>query len=256
MASVLTVSSFASDLLRHSEIQDASQNGLQICPDESRPVRRICSAVDSGLAVLEAAAKRKADLLLVHHGLLWGKSLPIAGNYGEKVRLCMKRGLSLFASHLPLDTHLTLGNSAQLAGHFQLARPQQAFFHGKTPIGVVGELPSAAGVDASHFVSRAQKLVGSPVVRLLPFGPKRIRRVGIVSGGTSTLFDYPEISQVDLLITGEPRQSNYHDAREAQVNLLYVGHYASETVGVRALGELLRKRFRVAHEFIDIPTGI
>jgi putative NIF3 family GTP cyclohydrolase 1 type 2 len=91
---------------------------------------------------------------------------------------------------------------------------------------------------------------------MLPFGPTTIRRVGIVSGGTSSLFDLPEVSGLDLLITGEPRQSNFHDAAEHKLNLLFIGHYSSETVGVRAVGDHLAAKFGVQHEFIDVPTGI
>lgn len=243
-----------SEILAHSAIKDSSQNGIQIeGARRGTKVTKICTAVDSGMAVLEEAASRGAQMLFVHHGILWGRSLPVEGMYADKVRLCMERGLNLFASHLPLDCHTEFGNSAILARHFGLTEVRSGFLHGQTPIGVTGVIKPST---RAALIASGGRLLGSSGARMLEFGPEMITRVGIVSGGTSSLFDYPELAHLDLLITGEPRQSNYHEAMERKLNLLFIGHYASETVGVRALGEHLAAHFGLVHEFIDLPTGI
>lgn len=241
-------------LLSHPAIKDASQNGVQVRGARPyTPVTKICSSVDAGMGVLEQAVKLNAQFLIVHHGLLWGRSLAIDGLYADKVRLCLEHGLALFASHLPLDTHPEFGNSAILGKHFGVSKIERGFLHSETPIGIIGEV---SATSRESFVSKANMLVGCSGARMLPFGPAAIQRVGIVSGGTSTLFDYPEIAKLDLLITGEARHSNFHEAMERKINLLFVGHYASETVGVRAVGEHIQSKYGIEHEFIDMPTGI
>ncbi len=254
MVNTEDLATYIDGILLHSTVKDASQNGIQVRGDKSdSPVTKVCSSVDAGFAVLEQAIKLRAQFLIVHHGLLWGRSLPVDGPYADKIRLCMENGLTLFASHLPLDTHPEFGNSAILGKHFGLTKIERGFMHGQSQIGVIGEVNNA---KRESFVTTANNLAGSAGARLLPFGPTNVSRVGIVSGGTSTLFEYPEIATLDLLITGEARQSNFHDAMERKINLLFVGHYASETVGVRAIGEHLRAKFSIEHEFIDMPTGI
>jgi dinuclear metal center YbgI/SA1388 family protein len=254
MVNTIDLTTYTEQILNHGAIKDASQNGVQVGGALiDAPVLKVCSAVDSGISVLREAAKRGAQVLLVHHGLLWGRSLPVAGLYGEKVRFCMENGLTLFASHLPLDSHPEFGNSAQLARHFNLTEVRPSFMHGTAPIGVIADAPAAT---RESFMTRGAQLPGGYSPRMLPFGPTTIRRVGIVSGGTSSLFEMPEVTDLDLLITGEPRQSNFHDAAERKVNLLFIGHYSSETVGVRAVGDHLAAKFGVTHEFIDVPTGI
>jgi dinuclear metal center YbgI/SA1388 family protein len=220
----------------------------------SKTVSKVAVAVDSGESIIEKAIAAKAELLIVHHGLLWGHEQPITGAFGRKIRKLITGGCSLYASHLPLDGHPEVGNNALLAKFFELSIDSMFVMAGAKPIGVSAHSSVPRSLD--FFLTKAKSLIGFGPSLALPFGPTEIRRVGIISGsGSSELHVAAELG-MDLLISGEPKQSAYHQCKELKINALFAGHYATETVGVRALGDLLEKQFGVASVFIDEPTGI
>ena len=45
-------------------------------------------------------------------------------------------------------------------------------------------------------------------------------------------------------------------AREAGIHFIAAGHYATETFGIRALGDWLAARFGVEHIWVDIPNPV
>ena len=199
--------SFLSETLAHSTIKDTSLNGLQV--DGNSEVTRVAVTVDASLETVRQAISESAQLLIVHHGLFWDKPATLTGALGETTRELIQSGISLFASHLPLDAHATLGNNAILARLLELDNLTPAFPYYGSEIGWAGE--NARGFTLHEMRERLATLPGADLEMLmLPFGPKRPTKVGIVSGSGADALYGCAVSDIDTLITGEPRQFAYH----------------------------------------------
>jgi len=219
--------------------------------ENSGQVARIAATVDASLATVQLAVKAKADLLIVHHGLFWSSSHPWTGKKYELIRRLIENDIAVYSSHLPLDAHPKLGNNAQLCAAlgFKKLRP---FFqsHGQT----IG-LQSTTTIYRDELASRLARATGArPLV--IPGGPKICRRVGVVTGGAGGDLKIAAAEGVDTFITGEGPHWTYALAEELGINVLYGGHYATETFGVKALAEHLAKRLQVPWTFLDHPTGL
>lgn len=244
----------ANRLLKIDQIPDypVAHNGLQL-ENRSGKVTRIASAVDSHLGIIEKAVAAKADLLIVHHGLFWTPPVPLTGVAYQKIATALDGGLAVYSAHLPLDAHPTLGNNALLAKLLGLKKPQPILPYQGVPIG----MKFAVQRDRDALVAQLAKGLRIPrqEIHVMPFGPAKVRRLGICSG--SSPVDKAAAEGVDTFITGEGPQHTYGLARELGVNLIYAGHYQTETLGVRALAERLAKKYKLpAPTFIDEPTGL
>lgn len=240
--------------LEISRYNDHGYNGLQV-ESTSTSVQKIACAVDAGLSVAERAVESGCQLLVVHHGILWGQSEPFVGPLARKLHLLLSRGLSLYAAHLPLDGHLRYGNATLLASEIGACNVSPCFEYKGATIGVQAEFQSPVPLDdVIARVSSFEGVLCPPVV--LPFGKRIIQRIGIATGSATGFIRECALRGLDLLITGEPKQEAYHTAREYQCSVLCIGHYASETFGVRALERVLAERFRVETTWISEPTGI
>jgi dinuclear metal center YbgI/SA1388 family protein len=245
------LTAYLDEYLRVADISDASPNGLQVQGAER--VGHIAYAVDASLLSMKAAVRAGADMLIVHHGLWWGRHEQIVGNLHRRVAALIKNNLSLYAAHLPLDCHPEVGNNSELARLLR-ARVERPFasYRGME-VGVIATLPRAQ--KRAAFVSAVGKqLDAEPAV--LAFGPESVRRVGIVSGAGAAAAEEAARAGCDTLLTGETSHAAFHPAREAGINLVFAGHYATETVGLRALERHLRKRFGVGGTFVAAPTGL
>ena len=242
---------FLDEYLKISEIKDYGPQGLQI---EGRDeIRKIIGAVDAHLPVVETALSHGADMLLVHHGIFWGGPQKISGGYGRLVRAYIQADLNLYAAHLALDAHPEVGNNAQLARRLGL---EVTAWWGKVngvPLAALAESPAPITFD--ELTACYQEQVGD-VKLFLAHGPQQIRRVGILSGSGARQIEEAAALGCDAFITGETSHAQYYDALNHGMNVLYGGHYTSETVGVQALGQLLVEKFGVEFEFVDLPTGI
>ena len=239
--------------LKTSLYHDGTVNGLQI-EGSKQSIKRVALAVDAGLSTLQAAAKLKADILVVHHGLSWGGINEISGVMGRRVRAILDGGFSLYVAHLPLDGHPTLGNAAVIAKQLSLIGRAPFLFEAGQPIGIQGTFSQPKKL--SEVVEAMKKITGTEHPFTLPFGRKEVSSVGIVTGGGSSAVWEASKEGLDLLISGEPKQSVYHDAKDLKMNCIFAGHYATETFGVRAVGAWLEKKYQLKTFFIDEPTGI
>lgn len=239
------------DFLRVRDIGDDPQacNGLQV--ENAGEVTRVAVAVDACQAVFRAAAALKADLLIVHHGLFWGGITPLTGRQFARLQVLVDNGIALYGAHIPLDVHPEVGNNAVLAG--MLGVPVSGTW-GSYQGGDVGVWGSVE-VTREEIGARLAKSLGV-TARLLPCGPERSRRVGVVTGAGGSLIAEAAAAGVDTLVTGEGKHHSFFDAEELGVNVFYAGHYATETVGVRALGERLAREHGLPWSFIDHPTGL
>lgn len=243
--------SYMDDYLRVNEISDVSINGLQI--EGKKEVKKVCLGVDSSLEIFKEASKRKADLILVHHGLIWGGLKSIRGLVKERISYLLENGISLYAAHLPLDMHPEVGNNIGLIKILNLSDPEPfGAYHG-VKIGFKGKYEKMKSVKE---ISKTLERALPAKVESFNFGPDKIKSVGIVSGGGGSAFEDCIKEEIDLFITGEPSHTIYHIAKEAGINLIFAGHYATEKLGVMALGKNIEEKYKIKTEFIDIPTGL
>ncbi len=246
------VISFCDELLEIGRFADYGPNGLQVPGREA--VSKIATGVTANREFLGAAVDSGADLAIVHHGLFFGDGpRALSERLARRLRLVLEAEVSLAAYHLPLDAHPEIGNNALLCAGLGLA-PEASFGEVKgNPIGIVSG--SAEGIEPGELVRRVAELTGrEPLV--FDAGPPTIRRVGIVSGGGTSALEEAAALDLDAFITGEPAEHAMGDARESGIHFIAAGHYATETFGIRRLGELLEERFGLEHEFIDVPNPI
>ena len=238
-------------LLRISEIGDYERavNGLQV--ENSGRVTRIAAAVDASLATVKLAVHSKADLLVVHHGLFWGASHPWTGKRYELLRTLLEADLAVYSAHLPLDAHPKLGNNALLCAALGLRRLRPFFLSHGTKIGFQAETKMAR----NKLVTAVKRATGA-AARLIPGGPPVCRRIGVVTGGAGGELAVAAAEGVDTFVTGEGPHWTYALAEELGLNVIYGGHYATETFGVKALVAHLAKRFKVPWTFLEHPTGL
>ncbi len=234
-----------------ANIKDYGPQGLQI--EGRSEVRRIIGLVDAHQPCVEAALARHADLMLVHHGIFWGGPKPLRASYGALVRSFMRADLNLYAAHLALDAHPAIGNNAELARRLGLEVVDWwANINGKK-IAALALAPG--GVPLDELVQRFEQTVGR--VKLVQAqGSPLIQRVGILSGAGAREIEEAAALGCDLFITGETSHAHYYAALNAGLNVIYGGHYTTETVGVQALGRHLQEKFSLEFEFVDLPTGM
>ncbi len=225
-------------------------NGLQV--DGRQPVERVCVATDACQATIDATIESGAQLLVVHHGLFWGEPLPLTGPAYRRIKALVEHDVAVYSAHLPLDTHPELGNNALLAQALGLTS--------EGTFGAIGDFVNvgvwaAADLSLEALSVLLEKVCGAPP-HVIGGGPDHVRRVGIVTGAGSSMLEAAHSEGLDTLVSGEGPHHTYHQALELGMNLIYAGHYATETLGVRALGERLAERFGVEWSFLDVPTGL
>lgn len=243
-----TITAFLDWELHIAAFQDDSHNGLQVA--NSGRVSRVCAGVDASMEFFRKAAECKADLLVCHHGLSWGDSLKrITGLNYRRIKFLLDHDMALYACHLPLDAHPRLGNNARICRALGL-RGLKPFgrYHG-TEIGFRGTLPRA--VPYADFKERARAVFGN-MAGTMDFGPERVRTVAVISGGAADEIVQAGEAGVDVYVSGEPKLAAYSLAQEYGINALFGGHYATEVFGVKAVADLLRRRFSLHAEFLDM----
>jgi len=251
MPSSQDITRFLNKTLRTRSIRDASRNGLQV--KTPKKIRKIGFAVDACLSTFQKAKKLNVDLLIVHHGIYWKGQKDNTGVLKKRVQFLKKNKMGLYASHLPLDLHETYGNNIELARLLGLANIRKfGNYHG-IAIGYQGRLSTSSTLRI--LAKKLDNKIGSKSI-LLAFGKKKIRTIGIVSGGGSSALSESYQKKLDCFITGEAPHQVYHEAKDRGQNVILAGHYETETVGVKALMPLLRKKFGIQTVFISNPTLI
>jgi dinuclear metal center YbgI/SA1388 family protein len=245
------------ELLRTREIPDYSgaQNGLQLA--NRRDVRRIATAVDFSSHTVREAIRADAQMLLVHHGMFWSGVQPLTGAVYERLSELITNDVAVYSSHLPLDVHPELGNNVLLSHELEL-EPSSGFAPYKNvAVGLSGECDLSTATLIARvrdFASRA----GAHVVTTPYAAEQRTRRWAICTGagaGSETVREAAE-RNIDTMIVGEGPHHTAVQARDLGITIIYAGHYATETLGVRALGEWVRRQFGVDAQFLESPTGL
>ena len=257
MAKLKAIADRLDELLRTAEIPDYSTavNGIQL--ENRGDIRGIAVAVDCSQKTIEGTIAAGANLLIVHHGLFWGGVQPIRGALYERLHRLLAGDVAVYSSHLPLDAHPELGNNVLLAARLGLV-PNGGFARSQgTEIGVRGE----SALLTSEIVARADAFAKRHGGRALAtdFDPSRTsRRWGICTGGGASADTLREAVALglDTLIVGEGPHWTAVDAPELGLAIIYAGHYATETLGVQALGQFVEREFNLPCRFIEAPTGL
>jgi len=243
----------ADELLEPERFEDYCVNGLQVPAGEV--VSTIATGVSAHAELFRLAATERADLLLVHHGLFWGAGVRTINELlKRRLQILFDAGIALVAYHLPLDAHAEVGNNALLARELGLTELAPFAQHAGRTIGFLGR---AAGGElaAAELFERVRALTGqAPLV--FDAGPARVRTIAVVSGAGADYIEEAAAAGADALLTGECSERAMALARESGLHLIAAGHYATETLGVRCLGELLAERFDLRHVFLDVPNPV
>ena len=249
MTDLADIVRFLDTELRIAEIPDYSGavNGLQL--QNNGHVTRVASAVDASLPVIRKAIAAGADLLVVHHGMFWQGAQPLTGAFYQKIHEAMKANLAIYSAHLPLDVHPQWGNNALLAEAIGMNCTGAFLPYKGQDVGVTGEID----ITRDELRQRLEAAVAGPVL-LCPAGPERIQSIGLCTGGAGS--EVAAAKGLDAYISGEGPHWSYSLAEEMGLNLFLAGHYATETFGVRKLGEVLAASYGIEAIFLDHPTGL
>lgn len=238
--------------IRNFAEADPSQNGLQV-DNSGKEVRKAAFAVDACMETIKRAAELGADMLFVHHGLFWGKSTLITGIHYKRIKALIDNDIALYAVHLPLDAHPRYGNNVGLAERIGLHELKPFGKWKGVQIGLCGSFEKELSLDEAVL-----KLFpnGEKVLNILPFGKRKIKTAGIISGGGAGGIQEAALQGLDLYITGEIEHAVYHTALENRINVIAGGHYQTETVGVQLVAEKLERDTGLEVCFVDVPTGM
>jgi dinuclear metal center YbgI/SA1388 family protein len=251
-----SLSAWLDDTLQTARFKDYCPNGLQV---EGKPtIKRIIAGVTASEALLRVAIERQVDAILVHHGWFWKNEDPrVRGTRRTRLALSLQHDLNVFAYHLPLDAHPTLGNNAQLARVLGLTPqrdanaaplicgPDSLIWLGSAPdLHTLGELSARIHTR----LERAPLLIGDPA--------QPVKRIAWCTGGAQSMLADAIDAGADVFITGEISESTVHLARETQTGFISAGHHATERYGVQALGAAIEREFGISVEFVDIDNPV
>ncbi|MBN1153417.1 Nif3-like dinuclear metal center hexameric protein [candidate division KSB1 bacterium] len=236
------------NILHPADFEDYGRNGLQV--EGKEDIQHIVTGVSCSKRLFQEAVNNQADMILVHHGLFWvndPRPFTIEGILRERIALLIKNDINLSAYHLPLDFHPEIGNNAMISKRLSLE--------------TIGSVDGGAlsrphePMDIDTFKNEVDKQLETASL-LFPFGPRKVSRVFISSGGGA--FMYPQALKLnaDTFITGEVKEAHVRIFEEEGLNLIVAGHYNTEKLGVQALGKLLSERFKLKTTFIDIPNPV
>ena len=250
MAELQEIVTFLDRELKTTEVRDypGALNGLQL--ENNGTVKRVFSAVDASLAVIQEAAK-EGGLLLVHHGMFWQGAQKITGPFFQKLKTAIDANLAIYSSHLPLDFHPEIGNNILLARAIGLKSIQPVLPKDGFATAVVGEWVGTRNeleIAIGNAVGRSVQTCGC--------GSGNPQKVAVMTGGAGS--EVAKIAElgIDSFVTGEGPHWSFIEAEERKMNVFYAGHYATETFGVRALGDLIAEKFGIEATFLARPSGL
>ena len=241
-----TLINYLAGYLKIADFQDYGPLGLQV--EGKQRVRKVVTAVSASVELFERARERGADLVIVHHGIFWDReSRVLKGGLKDRIRLLLDGDITLLAYHLPLDKHPRVGNNAVAARKLGLKKP--------APLGEIGIQGEISPLTLLRLLKRVKSVYGSdPLV--FPYGPAQIKRLGICSGAAQGEIGEAIEAGLDAYLTGEASEQTMHLAKEGKIHFIAAGHYATEKLGIRALGDHIARKFNLKVEFIDIPNPV
>lgn len=254
---LLELDEYVNSLLQKEKFpSDPSKNGIQIqnCEPAKKQIKKIAFAVDASLQALENAAAQNADVLFVHHGILWGNENRITNSFYEKTALCIRHDLALCAYHIPLDANMKYGNNIGIAKKIGLKSVKPFGVWRGMPIGVKGVLRQPFSLN--ELAEKIRYGRNGITVKKFPFGKSFIRSAGIISGGAGKDVSQAIAENLDVYLTGDFLHEDFFTAQEGKINVLAFGHYESEIFGVNSIKEKIAHAKKAETIFLDLPTGL
>ena len=251
MPSLQEIVDYCDERLNLTAITDfkGAENGIQF--QNNGTVTKVGAAVDAGLVPFQKAVEANVDLLIVHHGMFWQGAQPLTGAFYQKTKLAFEAGMALYSAHIPLDVHPVWGNNKQLANAIGMDDAEPFFDWKGIQLGMCQKMD----LSLADLTSSIEHAVGGPV-HVCAGGTDQAGKVGIITGGAGSEVAAVAASGIDTFITGEGPHWSFPMAEELGINLIYAGHYATETFGVRVLAEHLEQKFGTNVCFLDHPTGL
>lgn len=253
MPKLREIALYLDTFLENCGIKDDSWNGLQV--EGKEEIDKVLFAVDAGVETFERAIELGADMIVVHHGLFWKSSNPSISKWNKnRVKLLLDNQISLYVSHLPLDKHGEVGNNIELLKILGFEKESDFGWYSGQTISFTGQTQEPKTID--QIKSILEQKIGSKC-KILPFGPEKISRIAVCSGGGASfpLFMEAVNMGVDLYLTGDSTEM-YHVAKDIGINVIFAGHHATETLGVKALSRVIKEKFGIETIFVDMPTGL
>ncbi len=244
------LSTFLNNYLSIHQFKDYGPNGLQV--EGKKAISKIAYAVSADLETIQEVVKLKADVLIVHHGLFWrGQEKTLTGAFGKRVKLLMQHDISLIGHHLPLDAHPKAGNAASIAKKINLTSLAPFGEPQKMPLGVKGVFKKP--LSQEQLKEKLAAILQHEVLLAPPFNDphKKIKSLGIITGGASGYWKLAKEQNLDAFLTGELREYDWYDAREADVALFAGGHSATEQFGVQELKKIIEEKYQVKGIYIS-----
>jgi dinuclear metal center YbgI/SA1388 family protein len=238
---------FARELLDLDAFDDYGPMGLQVVGSDE--VTKVAAAVSSSLELFQRAAQTGAQLVIVHHGVLWNADPRVIDRpMQRRLKALFDADITLAAYHLALDAHPEIGNNVLLAEKLGVREPARVL-----ELGFGGRLDETLGLEG--LAARLEEATGR-VPQVFDGGPEQIERVAVITGGAARLFSQVAALGYDAFVTGEPSEPTLHAARELGTHFLAGGHYATETFGIEALAERIAEQFDLDWEFLDLPNPV
>ena len=252
MAKLDKIVEFLDRYLEIDAIKDSSWNGLQY--QGKTEVKKVVFAVDAGIETFKKASALKADLIVVHHGHFWTNQNPSIKDWSKKrLDILYKNDISLYAAHLPLDRHKTVGNNAQILKLLGASIIDEFLFSSGKNVGWIGKLKKT--LKSSEIEKILSDKLDATCKSLL-FGKEKIKTIAVCSGGGGYTGFYEAMEKgVDLYITGDAIEV-FYTAKDSEMNVIFAGHHATETIGLQALMKVVDTKFDTKSVFIDLPTGL
>jgi dinuclear metal center YbgI/SA1388 family protein len=245
------LTTFLNSYLHASEFRDHCPNGLEV---EGNPdIHKIATGVTASVELFEQAIEKKADTIIVHHGIIWDFETRIyKGGYRERVKLLLENNINLYGYHLPLDAHPQVGNNVQLCKLLKIQNIKPFCDVNGQYIGMSGDVNKC---EKTVFFKRLTEIIERKPL-IFDYGPDQISRVGVVSGAAQKYINQAVDAGLDVYITGEVSEHILHVSKEEKIHFISAGHYTTEKFGIKSLGKLLEDRFKLDVTFIDIPNPV
>lgn len=239
---------FCEDYLKVKDFQDYCVNGLQV--EGSPKTSKIITGVTLSEALIKETIKKRAKMIIAHHGI-FSKHLQtpprIKGVARGRLKLLLENNINLCGFHLPLDAHPVIGNNISLCKLLKIKKLAPFY------LGFVGELEQE--MKLADFVALVNKKLQTNS-QVLSGGPKKVKRIGVVSGASSSDFELAKTAGADTYLCGDIRESIVQASEEVKINIINAGHYNTEKLGVKNLGNLIARKFEISFEFVDVPCGV
>lgn len=249
----IELESYLEQLLKPSQIKDYAPNGLQIQGQDQ--ITKIVTGVTASQSLIDRAIEEKADAIIVHHGYFWkNESYVIRGMKHKRIKALLDNDINLFAYHLPLDIHPTLGNNAQLAKLLNIEVTGSLELGNPLSVAIQGELPDIySGEKLAQFINSKLNRI---CLHIAPSSNKPIKTIAWCTGGGQDYIELAAEQGIDAFISGEVSEKTTHIAHEMDIHFFAAGHHATERYGVKALGEHIATEHGIDVVFVDIDNPV